>query len=102
MDVKHEARILNKISLANDTRCSIGGPICTPLDVIAADVMLPRPQSGDIVGIFNAGAYGYTMSMMNFMSLGAPAEVLADKGGLHIIRERIPPAGVLDGQAIPE
>ena len=28
--------------------------------------MLPPPEPGDIVGIFDAGAYGYTMSMANF------------------------------------
>jgi len=101
MRVKHAARILNKIALENDTRCSIGGPICTPIDVIATDVLLPRPEAGDIVGIFHAGAYGYTMSMMNFMSLGAPAEVLADAGRLHVIRKPKAPAHVLDDQIFP-
>jgi diaminopimelate decarboxylase len=102
MGVKHAARILNKIALASDTRCSIGGPICTPIDVMAADVLLPRPEAGDIVGIFGAGAYGYTMSMLNFMSLGAPAEVLADAGRLHVIRKPKAPVHVLDGQVFPE
>ena len=100
MGVKHSARILNKITHARDTRCSIGGPICTPIDVIAADVLLPRPESGDLVGIFNAGAYGYSMSMVNFMSLGTPAEVMADRGGLRLIRKPKPPAHVLDDQIV--
>jgi diaminopimelate decarboxylase len=102
MDVGHAVRILNKMALERDTRCSIGGPICTPIDVVAADVLLPRPEPGDIVGIFDAGAYGYTMSMMGFMSLGAPAEVLADAGKLHVIRKPKAPGHVLDGQIIPE
>jgi diaminopimelate decarboxylase len=102
MRVRHPVRILNKIALGRDTVCSIGGPICTPIDIVAPDVLLPPPEAGDLVGIFNAGAYGYTMSMMNFMSMGAPGEVLADGGRLHVIREPKPPGHMLDGQAIPE
>jgi diaminopimelate decarboxylase len=101
MGVGHEARILNKIALEGDTICNIGGPICTPIDITATDVSLPRPEAGDIVGIFNAGAYGYTMSMTNFMSLGAPAEILADAGRLGIIRKPRAPAHVLDDQVTP-
>jgi diaminopimelate decarboxylase len=101
MDVRHAARILNKFASNRDTVCSIGGPVCTPLDVIAAGVLLPHPEPGDVVGIFDAGAYGYTMSMTNFMSLGAPAEALADQGNLHIIRKPKPPAHVLGDQVIP-
>jgi diaminopimelate decarboxylase len=102
MGVKHSARILNKIMRSRDTGCSIGGPVCTPIDVVADGVMLPSPDPGDIVGIFDAGAYGYTMSMVNFMSLGAPAEALADRGRLHLIRKPKPPGHVLDGQTIPD
>jgi diaminopimelate decarboxylase len=98
MGVNHAARILNKIGLEGDTACDIGGPICTPIDLIAREALLPHPEPGDIVGIFNAGAYGYTMSMVNFMSLGAPAEVLADKGRLRIIRRAKPPGHVLEDQ----
>jgi len=101
MRVKHAARILNKLALRSDTRCSVAGPICTPIDVMATDVPLPRPEAGDVVGIFHAGAYGYTMSMMDFMSLGAPAEVLADAGRLRLIRKPKPPAHALDGQIFP-
>jgi len=102
MGVKHAARVLNKFTQGRDTMCSIGGPVCTPIDVIAEGVLLPHPEPGDIVGIFDAGAYGYTMSMINFMSLGAPAEVMVDKGGLHVIRRSKPPAHVLGDQVIPD
>jgi diaminopimelate decarboxylase len=102
MGVDHPTRILNKMALKGDTRCSIGGPICTPIDLLGKDTLLPRPLPGDIVGIFHAGAYGYTMSMINFMSLGAPAEVLAHAGKLHLLRKSRPAGYVLEGQMIPE
>jgi diaminopimelate decarboxylase len=79
----------------------VGGPICTPIDVIGKDVLLPRPEVGDLVGVFQAGAYGYTMSMVNFMSLGSPAEVLADAGRLHLIRKPKPPGHILEDQILP-
>jgi diaminopimelate decarboxylase len=98
MHVNHAIRILNKMGHAKDTRCNVGGPVCTPFDIIGQGVLLPRPEPGDIVGVFNAGAYGYTMSMTDFMSLGAPAEVLADAGRLSLIRNPKPPGHTLDGQ----
>jgi diaminopimelate decarboxylase len=102
MHVNHAVRVLNKIALKGDTRCSIGGPICTPLDIMGRDILLPRPDAGDILGIFNAGAYGYTMSMMNFMSLGLPAEVMADSGNLHLVRKPRPATFLLEDQMIPD
>jgi diaminopimelate decarboxylase len=102
LNVKHQARILNKLDRPRDTACNVGGPICTPLDIIAEDVMLPEPEVGDVVGMFNAGAYGYTMSMVNFMSMGWPAEVLADDGNLSTIRARRPAGHLFEGQTIPD
>lgn len=90
MRVNHQVLILNKIGLLRESKCSVGGPICTPLDIIGKEVMLPRPEPGDIIGILGAGAYGYTMSMHNFMSLGAPAEIMVDAGKVDLIRERVP------------
>lgn len=102
MHVNHPIRILNKMGDARDTKCSIAGPICSPIDMIGHDVMLPRPEPGDIIGVFNAGAYGYTMSMTDFMSLGAPAEVLTEGGRISLIRFPKPPAHVLEGQLPPD
>jgi diaminopimelate decarboxylase len=98
MRVKHPVRILNKIGRAAESKCSVGGPICTPIDIIGEEVMLPRPEPGDIIGVFGAGAYGYTMSLQNFMSLGAPAEVMVDGGEARLIREAIPADSAFRGQ----
>ncbi len=86
MNVRHPVRVVNKLGEPADSKYSVCGPICTPIDCFARDVMLPPVEIGDVVGIFNAGAYGYTMSLMNFMSLGWPAEVLVDKGRVTTVR----------------
>lgn len=102
MGVKHAVRNLTRIGLPDDTRCSVGGPICTPIDFLGKYIPMPHPEAGDILGVFDAGAYGYSMSLVNFMSLGAPAEVLAEAGRLHLIRRPKPPGHILEGQLMPE
>jgi len=85
--VNHPTRLVNKLTNESDGVYNVAGPICTPLDVSAREVRLPRPEIGDVVGFFNAGAYGHTMSMVNFMSLGWPAEIMVDNGRAYVIRK---------------
>jgi diaminopimelate decarboxylase len=47
---------------------SVVGCLCTPLDILADDVMLPRADVGDLVAMFLAGAYGLTASPQAFLS----------------------------------
>ena len=55
---------------------SVVGCLCTPLDLLADDVALPRAEIGDLVVIFQAGAYGLTASPTAFLGHPAPVEVL--------------------------
>jgi diaminopimelate decarboxylase len=55
---------------------SIVGCLCTPLDLLADEVTLPRARIGDLVVIFQAGAYGLTASPIAFLGHPPPAEVL--------------------------
>lgn len=77
---------------------SITGPLCTPMDVIAKDVTMAAPQSGDLICIHQSGAYGPTASPVNFLGFGAPAEVLIDDDALSVIRERPSVASFLKAQ----
>jgi diaminopimelate decarboxylase len=56
---------------------SVVGCLCTPLDLLADNVSLPRADVGDLVIVFQAGAYGLTASPTAFLSHPAPVEVLA-------------------------
>lgn len=87
MRIRHPAWLLNRLSELATAEVDVCGPICTPLDCIGRGMMLPEPKPGDIIGFANAGAYGYTMSLLDFMSLPRPAELLADSGKLQVIRE---------------
>lgn len=52
------------------------GCLCTPLDLLGDKVQLPRSAVGDLVVLFQAGAYGHTASPTAFLSHPAPLEVL--------------------------
>ena len=55
---------------------SIVGPLCTPLDLLADQVELPVASVGDLVVVFQSGAYGLSASPVHFLSHPLPREVL--------------------------
>jgi diaminopimelate decarboxylase len=55
---------------------SIVGCLCTPLDRLADDVMMPRAEAGDIVAIFLAGAYGLSASPQAFLAHSPARETI--------------------------
>jgi len=63
------------------------GPICESADFFAKDRMLPPTKRGDILAIFTAGAYGFTMSS-NYNARCRAPEVLVDGNKFKIIRKR--------------
>lgn len=52
------------------------GCLCTPLDLLGDKAVLPRAEVGDLVVLYQAGAYGLTASPTAFLSHPAPLEVL--------------------------
>ena len=55
---------------------SVVGCLCTPLDLLSNQPLLPRAEVGDLVAIFCAGAYGASASPVNFLGQGAALEML--------------------------
>ena len=55
---------------------NVVGKLCTPLDLLGDRVTLPLADIGDLVVVFQAGAYGLTASPTAFLSHPEPAEVL--------------------------
>lgn len=66
----------NRMDMPADERCSVVGPLCTPLDVLAERIALPAADFGDLVVVFQSGAYGLTASPVGFLSHPRPLEVL--------------------------
>lgn len=63
------------------------GPICESADFFAKDRALPPVKRGDLLSIFTAGAYGFSMSS-NYNARGRAAEVLVDGDKFSVIRKR--------------
>lgn len=59
-----------------DEVVNVVGCLCTPLDRLADQALLPEAQVGDIVAVFCAGAYGASASPAAFLGHGPAREVL--------------------------
>lgn len=55
---------------------TVVGCLCTPLDLLGDGVSLPEVDVGDLIVLFQAGAYGLTASPTAFLGHPAPLEVL--------------------------
>ena len=55
---------------------TVTGCLCTPLDLLGDEVMLPRTEPGDLIALFCAGAYGLTASPQAFLSQPEAREML--------------------------
>jgi diaminopimelate decarboxylase len=66
----------NKMSGSERETVSIAGPLCTPLDLLADKIEIVRAEQGDLIVVFQSGAYGLTASPTAFLSHSIPMEVL--------------------------
>jgi diaminopimelate decarboxylase len=66
----------NRVQGTRREIASVVGPLCTPLDLLADRMELGEAQEGDLVVVFQSGAYGYTASPLGFLSHPAAAEIL--------------------------
>jgi diaminopimelate decarboxylase len=87
----HDIEIYREGRLVKDdvsSKTTVVGNICESGDIIAEDRELPHVMEGDIIGIMDAGAYGYSMAS-NYNCRLKPAEILIDlKGNDTLIRKR--------------
>lgn len=67
--------VATKFGAEPDEEASVVGCLCTPLDRLADDAMLPRAEPGDVIAVFLAGAYGATASPAAFLGHPAPREI---------------------------
>jgi diaminopimelate decarboxylase len=80
--------VLNRLDAPSGDTVDIVGPLCTPLDLLARSVELPPIEVGDLVGVFQSGAYARSASPLGFLSHPAPPEVLVTDGKHLLIRRR--------------
>jgi diaminopimelate decarboxylase len=67
--------------------CDVVGPLCESSDVVGSDRVLPPLEVGDLVAVFDAGAYGSAMAS-TYNRRPLPCEVMVDDGHWTIVRRR--------------
>lgn len=66
----------NRMGAEVEAGVSVVGPLCTPLDLLGERMTLAQAEPGDLVVVFQSGAYGITASPQGFLSHPAASEVL--------------------------
>jgi len=66
----------NHVAEGPRANVSVVGPLCTPLDLLADRMPMADAQPGDLIVVFQSGAYGATASPQSFLSHPHCAETL--------------------------
>ena len=88
-DAHHDIEIYQNGKICTETEViNIVGNQCESGDYIAKDRRLPLLQEGDVLGVLDTGAYGYSMSSQ-YNHRPRPAEILIKSdGSIFIIRRK--------------
>jgi diaminopimelate decarboxylase len=96
----HHVAVADKFGLPGEITYDIVGPICESGDFLAKDRLLPKVAEGNMIAVYDAGAYGFTMSSQ-YNSRPRCAEVLVKEGSASIIRDRESLEDILRHQRMP-
>ncbi|HVN97488.1 MAG TPA: diaminopimelate decarboxylase [Syntrophorhabdaceae bacterium] len=77
------------------------GPICESGDFFAKDREMAELKADDLLAIFGAGAYGYSMSS-NYNARRRAAEVLVRDEEFFVVRKRETFKDLVKGESVPE
>jgi len=81
----------HKVEVLNDNKefsdCNLVGPVCESGDFFAKNIELPQTKHNDLVAIYSAGAYCFTMAS-NYNTRGRVAEIAYEDGQDRLIRKR--------------
>ena len=66
----------NKVHGSRREIANVVGPLCTPLDILASSMELAVAEPGDLIAVYQSGAYGYTTSPIAFLGHPPPAQLL--------------------------
>jgi diaminopimelate decarboxylase len=81
----HKIEVIDKSEEISD--CNVVGPVCESGDFFAKNINLPKTEHNDIIAIYSAGAYGFTMAS-NYNTRNKVAEIAIEDGNDRLIRRR--------------
>jgi diaminopimelate decarboxylase len=76
------------------------GPICESGDFLAVDRSIANVQSGDLMAVMSAGAYGFVMSS-NYCSRPRVAEVMVKGDRFNVVKAREAYEDLVRGEVLP-
>ncbi len=79
--------LANRVSEPADYKATIAGKCCESGDLLQENVMLPKPEPGDILAVCCTGAYNYSMSS-NYNRIPRPAVVMIRESEPRVIVKR--------------
>lgn len=85
---KYKVMIANKAKEVLDTKITIAGKCCESGDLIQENIIIQKPEIGDVMAVFSTGAYNYSMSS-NYNRIAKPAVVMVrDKTARLIVKRQ--------------
>ena len=84
---EYEACIANKADEPKDFEATIAGRCCESGDLIGENMMIQKPEAGDVLVVFATGAYNYSMAS-NYNRVPRPPVVMITDGKPRVIVKR--------------
>ncbi|CDE60327.1 diaminopimelate decarboxylase [Fusobacterium sp. CAG:439] len=84
---EYYAEIANKPDFELQQDVTIAGRFCESGDILIKNIKLPQLEEGDILCVYNTGAYNYSMAS-NYNRVQKPAMVLVNNSQSDIIIKR--------------
>ncbi len=95
------AQIANKKDNSNTEKVTVAGRFCESGDILIKEIELPNPVEGDILCVYNTGAYNYSMAS-NYNRVQKPAMVLVNDSQSDIIIKRETLDDLISHDIIPD
>jgi len=99
-DSYHHVAVANKFGQQAQIKYDVAGPLCETGDYLAKERYLPKVEVGDLLCVYDVGAYGFSMSS-NYNTRPRCAEVLVTDRKSFLIREREEIKDLFRHQKIP-
>lgn len=97
----YTAQVANKPEEECSQKVTISGKFCESGDILIKDINLPELEEGDILCVFNTGAYNYSMAS-NYNRFQKPAAVLVNNSQSDIIVKRESLDDLISHDVIPD
>ena len=98
---QYTAQVVNRLKSKDFETVTLAGRYCESGDILINDINLPKIEAGDIICIYNTGAYNYSMAS-NYNRVEKPAMVLVNNSQSDIIVYRETLEDLISHDNIPD